>query len=187
MNSDSLFFSEADIERWVDHHRSLLASNIRRISSTAFHVLAAARMTPTRLLILTARASREPDWNAGFASPCAIVVRDANHHLGRLGAWDENGTLCIESQIGKNLLIAREGVAELHLTNCLPTSVCTAIRGQLMRDTMSSSPLSFDEDARILAAAPSAVTDGTAISFETASRTYYLQQQSTGRQLAQVR
>lgn len=106
---DNLAFSDAELDRWADHHRATLASGVNRVSPVVARMLEAAGVGPRELLDMSDRVIRDPDWNVGFRNRCAVVIRDAADPRGRLGAWEERGALCVEAEISPGMVLVAGG------------------------------------------------------------------------------
>lgn len=115
-SGDDLVFGEHDLDAWAAHQCTHLQADAKRASPLAAGLLEAAGVTSAALLALSERVIRDPDWRSGFLNPCTIVVRDAEHPAGRLGAWEENGALCVEAELGEGtILVVRGARAELRV------------------------------------------------------------------------
>lgn len=172
MHDCGTILSARETDKWVQDRRERLAGSVRRASSPSIRLLHCERLTPARLLALAAREIHDPDWRSGFLHRCTIVVRPEGAGQGRLGLWDSDGTLCLETRVGAGVLILRGPEGELRVDHAiLPAgSACSASRLRKLAgralDGWRGRILAVDADQR---------TGCTIIRFRTAARRFALQ------------
>jgi hypothetical protein len=115
---DNLPFTDADLDELAAHQRELLERKVTHTTTLALELLGSAGVAPADLPALSERVSRDPDWASGFINRCTVVIRDIEDPNGRLGAWVEDGALCLEASLGaRAVLVVRSDGCELHLTS----------------------------------------------------------------------
>ncbi|RSV27869.1 hypothetical protein [Sphingomonas sp. ABOLH] len=170
----ALLFDQAEIERWVQHRRAELAMNVHGTSTLALKVLASARATPARMLILSAREIRNPDERAGFRRPVTIVIRADDHPLGRVGAWDEQGFLCLEAELSPRVtLVIDRKRARLEFDRSIPETILSQTVGRPVGEVIHH-PMLTCPDALILSADADRTTGRCLLSWAIRKTTYTL-------------
>lgn len=107
--------TDDELQAWIDDRRLRLSRTVSRTSAPTVRLLEKKRATAPRLLALAAREIINPDWRSGFLNRCIIVVRDDLSKKGRLGLWEEDGCLCVETKVPEGILVLRGRSGELWL------------------------------------------------------------------------
>lgn len=162
---EELLFDDAELIRWTEHRKLQLRRAVGHAPHLAVSLLAAAGAPPSRLLEMSGREIADPDERAGFLRPATIIVRTSDHPDGRLGAWERNGGLCIETEMSPGVVLIIEGAqANLLIAGSFPEAILVALPGRGVTDLIDHP--SFDGlEAVVLDAASDPLNGTTIVSF----------------------
>lgn len=72
-------FTQEELAAWALHRRAALSSRVVRAANLTLAILAEENVSARRLLVLSEREIRNPDWRSNFINRCTIVVRSSSH------------------------------------------------------------------------------------------------------------